>query len=340
MTRLGQIGLGVLVCLLGIGATASRAADPKVLPSDTEIVFTVNVKQIFASDLVKKNKDTVEQVKAMIEQALPADNPATKYLKAMGFDPFKDLHSVTLALGATTNPEAGFLLIEGNFDTDKFHDTAEAAAKDNSDAVKVSKVGANRVVELTPPGDNARLFASLVGKETLIVAGSKAGLTDALARVAGTKRNSLKKEFRSLLETTNSKQSVSFVATGSAVAKLLDELPVPENNRKQVESAITMLKQIEGFSAAITLAKDIQFQLGVNSKDNDTAKNMAQQAQKALAGLQFILQLQAGNDAKFGPLVDIAKTLKINSQGSNLVIQGQVTPEVIGELLKNLPNMQ
>ena len=331
---------GALLLLIAAAALPARAADvSKLLPDDATMVVSFNMRQFLDSELIKKNKDTVEQVKGMIEQALPADNPAMKYLKAMGIDPFKDLHSVTMAMGASTKPEAGFILIEGNFNAEKFNNTAAEAAKDNADAVKITKKGNNQIVEITPPGDNARVFTTLAGKNMLLVAGSLTGLTDGLERVNGTKKNNLKKEFRSLVETTSSKQSMNIVATGAAIAKLLDENPnIPEQQRAQVDMAVKFLKNIDGFSVAITLAKDIQFQLGVNAKDNDTAKTMAQQAQKGLAGIQFLLQLQAGQNEKLAPLMDILKTLKVTNQGSNLIIQGQVTPEVIGELMKNLPN--
>ena len=61
MRHVRRMWLGALVCVLGAGLASTRAADPKYLPSDTEIVFTVNVKQILATELVKKNKDAIDQ---------------------------------------------------------------------------------------------------------------------------------------------------------------------------------------------------------------------------------------------------------------------------------------
>lgn len=343
MTRVGKMWLGAVVCVLGFGVTHAQAVDPKYLPSDTEIVFTVNLKQILASDVVKKNKDAVEQIKAKVEKEI-ANRPdaaelncqLTKYLKALGFDPLKDLHSITVATGATSNTENLFIVIEGNFNADKFYDTAEDAAKNDGDVVKISKEGNDRIIERTPKDGNAPSFASLSGKDTLIVAGSKVGLTDGLARVAGTKKNNLKKEVRSLLETTNSKQSISFVATGAAIAKVMDE-KTPDANRKQVDGVIEKVKDIEGFSGAVTFGENVQFLIGVNTKDADTAKNMAKEGQQILMIAQLGLQLQAQNNEKLLPLIAIVRTLKIASEGSNLLIQGQIAPDVITDLLKNLP---
>ena len=83
MIRMGRLGWCVAVCLAAAGWSTSRAADAKYLPSDAEIVVTVNVKQILDSDLLKKYKDGVEKAKGLIEQALPPDNPAAKYFKAV-----------------------------------------------------------------------------------------------------------------------------------------------------------------------------------------------------------------------------------------------------------------
>jgi len=318
-----------------LGLATTRAADPKYLPNDTEIVFTVNIKQIVESELAKKYKDQINQFKMMLEQAIPGDNQALQYLKKAGIDIYKDVHGVTVAMPASVKPEDGFVLVEGNFDSDKFHEAAEEAAKEFSDALKITRAGANKVLEITPPGENQRLFASLASKNLVIVTGTKEAMTEALGRASGAKRNNLKKVFRSLLDTTTSKQSLSFVATGSAIATLMEN--VPEGQRKQAEVGINALKNIDGFSGAVTFTKDIQFMLGINSKDAAAAKNLAEQTQKGLQGVQFLIALQAMNNEKLAPLVDVFKTIKVNAQGSNLVIRAQVTPEALEELLKLLP---
>lgn len=142
-----------LVVTLGLAATwtTTEAADPKYLPNDTEIVLTVNVKQILDSELVKANKDAVDQGKAMLENQA-GDNPAMKYLKAAGFDIFRDLHSVTVASSGAKEPSA--IIVTGKFDSAKITATAEEAAKDNPDSLKVTKLAQQTVFEITPRARN------------------------------------------------------------------------------------------------------------------------------------------------------------------------------------------
>ncbi len=104
--RLGTASL--LAALLPL--MIASAAAPKYLPKDTEIVFSINVKQILASDLVKTNKDAVDQAKTMLENQA-GDNPAMKYLTDTGFNVFRDLHSITVASNGSKEPTA--IIVKG-----------------------------------------------------------------------------------------------------------------------------------------------------------------------------------------------------------------------------------
>src|SRR5262245_58516414 len=113
MLRFGRVSLGA-VALAALAFTASlQAADPKYFPPDTEIVFSINVKQILGSELLKANKDKLEQLKELIKSQLPGDAVAQKYLEKMGFDPFKDLTSVTIAMPPSKDPDAVFIIVQG-----------------------------------------------------------------------------------------------------------------------------------------------------------------------------------------------------------------------------------
>ena len=66
MLRRVFVAAVVLAAAALVGSATIRAADPKYFPSDTEIVFTINLKQILDSDLVKAQKDSLDQAKAML----------------------------------------------------------------------------------------------------------------------------------------------------------------------------------------------------------------------------------------------------------------------------------
>ncbi len=314
--------LGLLAVL-----SAARAADSKLLPDDTQVVFSINVRQILDSELVKANKDAMDQAKLALENEA-GDNAAMKYLKSTGFDIFRDLHSITVAGSGDKEPTV--FIIRGSFDPAKLDATARQAANDNPGSIKISKSGERPVYEFAANGAN-KAFATLVDNKVLVATSSAAGLSDALERLAGTKKPSLKKEFAVLLDTVNDRQSINFVATGAALAKLAQNEQVPNG-----KAAAVALQNIDGLSGALTVTKDVQFQIGINARDEAGAKKMAQDGTGMLLGAQFLMAQQAKKDDKMAPLIDVVKTLRITTQGSNVLLQGNVSFDVVEKLMKNL----
>jgi hypothetical protein len=323
--RMWQVGFVMLLALAA--SSPARGADPKLLPNDTEIVFTINVKQILDSPLLQSNKDAVEQAKTAILNQL-GDHPAAGYLKSAGFDIFRDLHSITVANNGNEKPTA--MIIRGTFDAAKIAATAEQIAKDNADALKIKKVGNQTVYEITPPRDETG-YATLIDGKVLLIMPTMAGLMDTWERLAGTKQSTLKKELTALLGTVSDKQSVTIVATGAGLTQLARAAPVAD-----AVKAATELKSVDGLSGAITVGKEVQFQLGINAKDEASAKKMAIQGTGAILGVQLLANQYASKDERFAPVVDIVKTLRVTSQGNNVLLTGTVSLEVIEKVMKTL----
>ncbi len=324
----GRVWAGVVALTASLAAMpAARAVDLKYLPSDTEIVFTINARQILNSEFVKAHKDKVELLKTGLEKALPPD--AHKLLQAAGFDPFKDFGSLMVAMPPSKDAQDVFAVVEGTFQLDKIHAVAEDAARAQPDTLKITRDGNLRIYEITPSGEK-RAFACFADNKTLVIAPRQDALKDALARAAGAKKSELKREVKSLLETVNDKQSVSFVITGHAVKKLAEDAPFP--NADKIGEVIG---NVEGISGAITIAADIQFQIGVGAKDTETAKNFANQANVALGFVKLMAGQAAQNDEKIQPLADAAKTLRAMAQGANLIIRGEISTENLEKLIKN-----
>lgn len=316
------------VAMVALFAARGNAADPKYLPGDTEIVFTINVKQILGSELIKSQKDRLEQVKQLIQSQLPGDNQAKEYLEKMGFDPYRDLTSITVGMPPTKETDAAVVLIEGKFEGDKLMTTAEQAARDHGEVIKIRKAGRFKIFEITPPGEK-RLYASLIAGDTLVACASEETINSIVARAIGTKQTPLKKELLALLQTTSSKQSLNFVATGNAIVKLAEGAPVPN------QQALQAIQAVEGFSGAVTIGKDVQLQLGVLAKDAAAAKAFADQANAGLPVVRFLVAQQAQQDERLAPLVDAVKTLRASAQGSNLILRGELSVENIQKLLQS-----
>ena len=122
MRTLHWTWLAAIIVAFAAVATAG-AIEPKYLPNDTEMVFTVNLRQILDSDLFKTNKDAVAQGKAALENQA-GGNPVMKYLKTAGFDIFRDLQSITVANNGGKDPTVSVKMSE---------DMVEALKKAGSD---------------------------------------------------------------------------------------------------------------------------------------------------------------------------------------------------------------
>jgi hypothetical protein len=129
-------------CLAGLTAAlltfpAARAAEvDRLLPADSELVVTVNVRQILESPLFKKHVALKDAQDALTEH-LPGE--ANQILKDLGFDPFTDLDSVTVAGPGGHDKDRGLIVVRGRFDADKIKARAAQAAKDDPDSSRSAR---------------------------------------------------------------------------------------------------------------------------------------------------------------------------------------------------------
>ncbi|MSU79938.1 MAG: hypothetical protein EXS16_17840 [Gemmataceae bacterium] len=323
------------VCAVAMVASVStvRAQQTNLLPPDSELVVTINFQQIMKSEVVKANKAILDIVKGKIDEQLDEKGLA-KYLKKAGFDVFRDLSTITISIPADRNPEEGFILLEGTFDAEKIEAAFTDASKDAGGGLKIVMIGNAKAFEVSPKGEKSMLVGVL-NKKTLIACLTKKDFGDAVARSGAKGAGKFKSEtVTNLLQTVTAKQSISFVATSKVLGKLAENAP---EGAPQAKMAVEAIKQMDGFSAAITIQKDIDVQLGLNMKDADTAN-------KTAAGINFAITLFKGKvddmakgDEKAKVLADVMNTLRASSKGPNIVINARLTFENLGKLLQSLP---
>jgi hypothetical protein len=277
-----------------------------------------------------KETDALDQPRAMLNR-LADDLPVLKCLQSAGLDFFRDLTSITFAGPRSKNLRARFLIIEGDFDALKLTELLADRAKASPDALKVGASGGAAIYEIGTAAET-RNYAVLVNKTTLIAAATREALTDAMARSDGSKKSGLKPGLKTLLQATSDKQSIGFVATGLALALLMDGFSIPN-----AETAAAALKSVDGLTGAVTLAKDVQFQVGIYARDDETAKKLADAGGNALLTLRGLLKQKAKEDEKLLPAVDIVNTLRIRNQGPILLLAGEATLGAIEKLMKNVP---
>src|SRR5437879_12168888 len=97
-----RLQLGLLVGAALVLVLPIRAAEvDQYLPEDAEVVLVVNAKQLLDSPLVKKH--FLEQMRDLMK----TNTEVANILSALGFDPYKELTSLTEAMTMIVNAPKG-----------------------------------------------------------------------------------------------------------------------------------------------------------------------------------------------------------------------------------------
>jgi len=316
----------VLAVLAIVSCPSLKAADGNYFPDDTELVVVVNLKQIFNSEMIKGQPDAIGELKEVLGQ-FAGIHVVQKYIKEAGLDAFHDLRSITYVYTGSKEFRVSFLILEGEFHAEKLSD----AGKVDGTTLRARKSGNQTIYEITPRGEK-RVYAALVNPSTLIATTTEEPLADALARVAGSKKSGIKKEVKRLLESTDDRQSVAFVSSGVALARLAEGIALPNG-----ESTTAFLQTLDVLSGNITLAKGIQFQLKGNAESDEVAKKLTESANGALRILLTLVRQTAEKDDKYLPFVDVVSVLRFTNQGAEILFRGEVSLNTVEKLMKSFP---
>jgi hypothetical protein len=315
-----QIALSVLSCafLALLSAPLSAAELDVYVPPDTEMLVTVNVRQVVDSPLFKKH------ALAPARDALNSINEVEDVLKDLGFDPFKDLDRVVVA---SPGGNKGLIIVHGKFDLAKFKAKGDEAVRDNGDVLKVHKIGDGAgghflVYEVVLPDDES-LFVSHASDKAMLISSGKDYVVEALKRGKTKKRAALKnKAFQALVEKMDVKQSVSVAALGKALkGEALDEAP------KMVKE---LVEKIDAVGGGITFGEeDVKFEMVVSAKTEREAASLKEGADKSLKFGLAALLLLAEDRKDLQALADVVKTVRTSVKGKLVTIRGRVTAEVL-----------
>src|SRR5262249_631801 len=137
----------------------------------------------------------------------------------------KDIDRI-ITTGSSGDKDKGIGIIEGRFQPTKWKAVAAQAAQNNGDVIKLGKLGALDLWEISVPNQDQNFFVVMPDDKTILFAPKKASLEDALAQKAGTREAKLKASIKALVAKTNAKQSMSVVALTAGLVKALKEAPL------------------------------------------------------------------------------------------------------------------
>jgi hypothetical protein len=304
---------GVLVLALALVAGMAQAADnDKYLPNTTEGVVTVNVKQLLAAPLVKANLETAKAL-------LGAAPELQQALDDIGFDPFKDVDTVVLAIDR--DPSKSVIFVNGKFDTTKIAARAEKAAKEESAILKVIKSADYTYYSVKPPETkgvpNETMYVALLDGTTLVAAPTPDAVVDALDKKADKKKSEVKPELRALLAKADREPTISIVSlTG----------PLSATGQAIVE-------KLNAITGGITVGDDVKAAFVLSTKNAKDADSVESELKAGIDQITGLAELVANQNKELKPLVDAVKTLKVAAQGNAITLTGQLSKEVLDRLV-------
>ena len=307
------------VALLTSALPTQAAEVNKYLPDDTEVIVVVNVKQLVEAPLVKKH------ALGLITNMIQGDERIKKVLDAVGFDPLKDLSTVTIASSSANVDAKGAVIITGNFDVEKFKAQAEKMAKEKDGMFKQLTEGDHKLLEIINPNDMKSLYATLLDNSTIVAGTDKAFVLECFDRLAGKKTGNLKKEIKTLIEKSSGDASIWLAAPSSLFAK--SPLAGDEDSKKTAD-------KIDNVTLSVTVTKDVNMVLAVAAKTADAAKELAEQLKMGLEQAKGFAVAIAGGQKELAPLVEILGAMKVATDGTVITVKSDVTGEMIEKSLK------
>jgi hypothetical protein len=315
------LSLAAFAALL-VPASAPAAEPHRYLPDDTEMVISVNIKQLLSTKLFKDN------VTGVLKDLIAGSEEAKDILKDLGFDPFKDLHRVLIASPGSTEADRGLIIVQGEFDVAKLKAKGEELAKNQT--VKLHKiadgVGGNHLIfEMSVPGVQLPWFVCAAAKDAILISPGKDYVVDALKKNPIKNPVALKnKGFQDLLEKVDDKQTVYLAGTADAVARTgLGDL------------AKDYLTRMDGLAGGVKLEDDLHLEVVLGSKTVADARSLSKSINDLHTQGLLIVGLLATQDENLGPALDILKSLRCTQKDKAVTIKARIDAELLDKLLPN-----
>lgn len=320
----GFLGLALAAVL---SAVPVRGADvDKLLPDDTDVIISINLRQILESGVAKKH------ALQDLEKGFKSNPEAQKVLDQLGLDPMKDIFSVTLATSGTGG-QNGLAIVHGSFDPAKIHAAADGVAKAHPEILKFQKENNTRVYEIKDASQPLPYFAALLNKEVLVIAPSRANIIDAVGKSAGKKEPKLAKNLQELINKLDGKQSLWVAALASQDLK---------KQLAQNETTKDFANQLQSLSGGVTLTDDVKIDLRLATSDPIAARGIREKMEglKALATLLVTTNEQLKEYQQL--VLEIVNCFRFSQDRGTVAIEIRFSSELIDKgarKAKKLPKL-
>jgi hypothetical protein len=304
--------------LAAVVAAPARSAEPdKFVPADSEAVAVVNFEQILNSAIVKQYG--VEQLRTQINN----NKDAKKFFETSGIDPFKDIHSVTLAASSLTKgADAKYVVIvHGRFDPEKMHAAIAEQAKADGTDIKVETKDGLKIYELKEKKSKDKpMYAAFANKGTLIVSPS----SDSTAAAAKGTGGTLSPELLNAMKDIGKESFYAAVVITDDMKKEIAKNPNPQT---------AVFAKLQYLTAYVDLTSDLKIKLTIQTADDQAATNVKKMISQILP---VAAMMAAGQQEKLGPTItELVKKIEVKKEPKNAVaITLNVTEEMMKEMHK------
>ncbi len=312
VSRKEVCGLLVAVCVCFTSPVRAADVDP-FLPNDAEVVAHVNIRQLLDSPLVKQF--ALEHMKA----ALKSNSEVQTVFQQLGFDPFADLSSFTVAGPAGDDPNRGVAIVHGNFNQAKFEARADEAIA--AGGLKSSRAGDYTVYEVSvPQGPAQTVYVAIPDARTLVASPNKEMLGDALDKHAGKKKSELNGDLRNRIEKHPNGDTAWIVALSKGLGKSV--VATDLTAREFLEKSITL-------GSSVTVSQDVVIAAVIDAKNSQDAAVLQKKLSDLIDQGKGILQAFAQSQKELAPLLDLANSLKVTANDKTVTLKGTIPQAVI-----------
>ena len=309
--------LAIMACLFLPGVAflpASAAAAEKYFPKETDLILSLNVRQVLDSPVVKT------YALDLIKTTLAGNKGVEEVLKAVGIDLLTDIGRMTIggSLDDLKNPK-GVVVIEGKFDVQKINAALDERVKKDPKQFGVEKVSGKTVFRVNV-ADFPDVFAAAIDSNTIVMSTAKEHVATAFDAATGTRKPELKKELVELLAKADANASLSLVAYTKGK---LDNVPLPDGEFKKIIS----------ISGTIKVEKNMSLELVLGLPAAEDARRTRLLVGAAL-DLYKIQAKTAQQQQEFQPLIELLGSLSAVQKDRLVVIAGKLSGEAIEKSLK------
>jgi hypothetical protein len=310
------LGLVALTALVSVSRADDTSSDAGWLLGNAEMVMKFNIKQLMASELMKKYG--IDAIKKGIE----SNEEVSKTVKAMDLDVTKDIDAIILSASGS-NPEdaKGMIVITGRFDTNKVTESLKKRSAD-SDEIKVIQEGGQQLFEFKM--QDRSLVGGFAGRNAMVLTQSKEETLKAI-KAGGKKPAEMTKLMKGAQSRFSGNESMTMsLVIGEELKKMLAASP------RGGEAA----SNLETLTASVTVTDTVALNLTGYTVD---AKSAAQLS-KLLEGLKSTGSLLLGGMEGIPPVVtDMIDAIKIDSKDKTIRVNLLIDKEMLNKISKIRP---